>query len=108
MSQDNQSKAKIPQLPVSYSTLVNPNSSSPFAKKILLKLYVILKFLDVSDAWYFKYILHQRNINNPSMKDVKTIRWCITSTQLSAGKNEYIHDIQCVKYFLFFLLNQCE
>ena len=29
------------------------------------------------------------------MKDVKTIRWSISSTQLSAGKNYYIHDIQC-------------
>ena len=28
------------------------------------------------------------------MKEVKTIRWSITSTQLSAGNTDYIYDIQ--------------
>ena len=65
------------------------------------KMYTIVKFLDIIDARYFKHILHDRKQTDAIMAKVKTIRWSITSAQLSAGQADFIYDIQCqiVKYY---------
>ena len=67
---------------------VIPTGTAKFSR------YAVLKFLDVRDARYFEYILHQRKQTDVTMSEVRTIRWTITSSQLSAGKNDYVQAIQ--------------
>ena len=57
--------------------------------------YTILRFVNISDARYFKYVLHKRKANDSTINDIRTIRWSISSADLSAGNNkDYIQAVQ--------------
>ena len=57
--------------------------------------YAILRFLDVSDARYFEYILHKHKNTDHTMSNIRTVRWSISSSELSAGKyKDFIQAVQ--------------
>ena len=71
--------------------------------------YAILRFLDVSDARHFESILHKHKITDPSMSNVRTVRWTISSNDLSAGNGkDFIQAIQdqIAKYYNTHITNK--
>ena len=57
--------------------------------------YAILRFIDVTDARFFEHILFSCKKTEPSMKDVRMVRWSISSSDLSAGTDkDFIYAIQ--------------
>ena len=65
------------------------------AKGTKFSPYAILRFMDISDARYFKYIFHKRKTTDSSMSYIRTVRWSISSSDLNAGKDkDFIQAVQ--------------